>query len=76
MKAGVSAREARLAQKQAVDAELTRARTQLARLRSERDAMVIAQRKGQLIARRDVKLALGFLLTGLRHRLMSFAYAL
>jgi hypothetical protein len=72
----VLSREARLAAKQAVDSELTRARTQLARLRSERDAMVIAQRKGQLIARYDVKLALGFLLTGLRQRLMSLAYAL
>ena len=69
-------REARLAAKQKVDAALTEARTQLAKLRCERDAMVIALRKGELIARYDVKLALGFLLTGMRQRLMSFAYAL
>lgn len=72
----VSSREARLAEKQRLDGELTTARTQLARLRAERDAMVIAQRKGQLISRYDAKLALGFLLTGLRQRLMSFAYAM
>jgi hypothetical protein len=41
-------REARLAAKQKVDAALTEARTQLAKLRCERDAMVIALRKGEL----------------------------
>jgi hypothetical protein len=69
-------REARLAAKQKVDAALTEARTQLAKLRCERDAMVIALRKGELIKRYDAKVALGFLLTGMRQRLMSFAYAL
>jgi hypothetical protein len=69
-------REARLAAKQKVDAALTEARTQLAKLRCERDAMVIALRKGELIKRYDAKVALGFLLTGMRQRLMSLAYAL
>jgi hypothetical protein len=69
-------REARLAAKQKVDAALKEARTQLAKLRCERDAMVIALRKGELIKRYDAKVALGFLLTGMRQRLMSFAYAL
>ena len=72
----VSSREARLLAKHAVDSELTKARTQLAKLRSERDAMVIAQRKGQLIARYDAKLQLSLGLSALRQRLMSFAYGL
>lgn len=69
-------REARLAAKQKVDAALTEARTALAKLRCERDAMVIALRKGELIKRYDAKLQLSFGVTTLRQRLMSFAYAL
>ena len=69
-------REQRLAEKQKLDGELTRARTQLVQLRAERDAITIAMRKGELIRRFDAKVQLGFLLTGLRQRLMSFAYAL
>ena len=38
--------------------------------------MDLQRRGGQLIARYDVKVQLGFLLTGLRQRLMSFSYAL
>ena len=38
--------------------------------------MELQRRGGQLIARYDAKVQLGFLLTGLRQRLMSFAYAL
>ena len=34
------------------------------------------QRRGELIRKYDAKVALGFLLTGMRQRLMSFAYAL
>ncbi len=69
-------REARLAEKQKVDAELTRARTALTKLRGERDAITIAMRKGELIRRYDAKLQLSFGLTTLRQRLMSFSYAL
>jgi hypothetical protein len=76
MKAGVSAREQRLAEKQKLDGELTKARTTLAKLRAERDSITIGLRRGELIRKYDVKLALGFLLTGMRQRLMSFAYAL
>ena len=65
-----------MAEKQKVDAELTRARTALVELRAERDRIAIAMRKGELIRRYDAKVALGFLLTGLRQRLMSFAHAL
>jgi hypothetical protein len=36
----------------------------------------LAEREGRLIARRAAKVQLGFLLTGLRQRLLSFAYAL
>jgi hypothetical protein len=38
--------------------------------------MTISLRKGELIKRHDAKLQLGFCLTGLRQRLMSFASAL
>ena len=69
-------REARLAAKQTVDAELTKARTQLAKLRCERDAMVIALRKGELIKRYDAKVQLSFGITTLRQRLMSFSRSL
>ena len=63
-------------EKQKVDSELTRARTALAKLRCERDAIAISLRKGELLRKCDTKLQLGFLLTGLRQRLMSFAHAL
>jgi hypothetical protein len=36
----------------------------------------LAEREGSLISRRRAKIQLGFLLTGLRQRLLSFAYAL
>jgi hypothetical protein len=65
-----------LAEKQRIDGALTEARTQVAKLRCEKDAMVIALRKGELIKRYDAKLQLSFGLTTLRQRLMSFAYAL
>ena len=70
------AREARLAAKQKFDSELTQARTTLARLRAERDSITIALRKGELLRKYDAKLKLGFLLTGLRQRLMSLCYSL
>ena len=38
--------------------------------------MELQRRRGDLLAKYDVKQALGFLLTGLRQRLMSFSYAL
>jgi hypothetical protein len=76
MKTEVSAREARLAEKQKLDGELTKARTALARLRAERDSITIGLRRGELIRRYDAKQALGFCLTGLRQRLMSFSYGL
>ena len=38
--------------------------------------MKLARRRGELIARYDVKVQLGFLLTGLRQRLMSFSHSL
>ena len=76
MTADISSREARLAQKQAVDAELTKARTEMVKLRMERDALVVGLRKGELLKKYDAKVALGFLLTGLRQRLMSLSYAL
>ena len=45
-------------------------------MRAKRDAIAIGLRKGELIRKHDAKLSLGFLLTGLRQRLMSFSYAL
>jgi hypothetical protein len=36
----------------------------------------LAEREGSLISRRRAKIQLGFLLTGLRQRLLSFVYAL
>ena len=76
MNPAIHPREARLAEKQKLDGALTEARTQLAKLRCERDALTVAMRKGELIRRYDAKLQLGFLLTGLRQRLMSLSYAL
>ena len=76
MKAGIHPREQRLLEKQRVDSALTEARTQLVKLRSERDAMVLAMRRGELIKRFDAKLQLSFGITALRQRLMSFSYAL
>ena len=76
MKAAVHPREKRLAEKQKVDAELTKARTQLVRLRSERDGMVIAMRKGELVRRQDCLLQLGFLITSFRARVMNFPHTL
>ena len=60
MKDEIHPREARLAEKQKLDGELTAARTALAKLRCERDVMVIALRKGELIKRYDAKLQLSF----------------
>ena len=76
MSADVSSREARLAAKQKIDAELTKARTALVELRAERDRIAIALRKGELIRRFDVKLQLSLGLSAMRQRLMSFSYAL
>ncbi len=76
MKSEIHPREQRLLEKQKVDAELTKARTALAKLRCERDAIAIGLRKGELIKRFDVKLQLAFGLTTLRQRLMSFCRAL
>ena len=76
MKSEIHPREKRLAVKQQIDNELTAARTQLTKLRAERDAMALATRRGELVKRHDMKLQLGFLLTGLRQRLMSLSYSL
>ena len=76
MKGELHPREARLLEKQRIDGELTKARTALVELRAERDRIAIAMRRGELIRRYDAKVALGFLLTGMRQRLMSFAHAL
>ena len=76
MKPEIHPREARLAEKQKLDGELTKARTTLAKLRAERDSITIGLRRGELLKKYDAKQALGFLLTGLRQRLMSLSYAL
>jgi hypothetical protein len=68
--------EARLLAKQQIDNELTKARTELAKLRCERDAITVAMRKGELIRRYDAKLQLGLGISALRQRLMSLSYAL
>ena len=76
MKDDLHPREARLAEKQRIEGELTKARTALVELRAERDRIAIALRRGELIRRYDAKIQLSFLLTGMRQRLMSFAHAL
>ena len=76
MKAAVHPREKRLAAKQKVEAELTRARTALVKLRAERDAITIGLRKGQLIPKHDALMSLGFLLTALRQKILSFPHTL
>jgi hypothetical protein len=69
-------REARLAAKHLAEVELTNARTAMVKLRAERDALVVAKARGDLIDRRQAHFALGFLLTGCRQRLLSFSYSL
>jgi hypothetical protein len=76
MEADAHSREARLLAKQQIDNELTKARTELAKLRCERDAITVAMRKGELIRRYDAKLQLSLGISVLRQRLMSLAYAL
>lgn len=65
-----------MAKKQASEIELNRARTAMVKLRAERDAMVIALHKGQLIAKQDALMSLGFLLTSFRRRALAFPYGL
>ena len=76
MKPDVHPREKRLAAKQKVDAELTRARTALVKLRTERDAITVGLRKGELIPKQDALMGLGFLLTALRQKILSFPHTL
>ena len=44
----MTATQERLAKKQKVDGELTKARTQLAQMRYHREAMAVAERRGEL----------------------------
>ena len=72
----VHPREARLTAKHAADVELTNARTAMVKLRAERDSLVVAKQKGELLDKRRVALSLGFLLTCFRQRLLTFHYSL
>ena len=67
----MTATQERLAQKQKVDGELTKARTQLAQMRYHREAMAVAERRGELITKKLVEQQAAYLLIGFRQRMMN-----
>jgi hypothetical protein len=52
--------------------ELTNARTAMVKLRSERDALVVAKARGDLIDRRRASFALGFLISAAREAVRAW----
>jgi hypothetical protein len=67
----MTATQERLARKQKVDAGLTVARTDLARLRWQREAMAIAERRGELITKKLVEQQAAYLMITFRQRMMN-----
>ena len=66
----MTATQERLAKKQKVDAGLTIARTELARMRYHREAMAVAERRGELITKRLVEQA-AYLMIAFRQKMMA-----
>lgn len=67
----MTATQERLAKKQKVDGELTKARTQLAQMRYHREAMAVAERRGELITKKLVEQQAAYLLITFRQRMMN-----
>ena len=67
----MTATQERLAKKQKVDAGLTIARTELAKIRCHREAMAIAERREQLIEKRLVERQAAYLLVALRQAILN-----
>ena len=67
----MTAVQERLAKKQRIDAGLTKARTELAQVRCHREAMAIAERRGELITKRLVQQQAAYLMITFRQRMMS-----
>jgi hypothetical protein len=65
-------REARLAVKHLAEVELTNARTAMVRMRAERDSLVLAKARGDLIDRRRAQFTLGFLITAAREAVRAW----
>ena len=58
--------------KQIIDSELTKARTDLARSRHQREAMAIAQQRGELIEKRLVERQASYIFLCLRQAILNF----
>lgn len=67
----MTAVQERLAKKQKVDSELTKARTQLAQMRYQREAMAVAERRGELITRKLVEQQAAYLMIAFRQKMLT-----
>jgi hypothetical protein len=67
----MTATQERLAKKQKVDSELTKARTQLAQMRYHREAMAIAERRGELITKKLVEQQAAYLMITFRQTMLN-----
>ena len=67
----MTATQERLAKKQKVDGELTKARTQLAQMRFHREAMAVAERRGELITRKLVEQQAAYLMVTFRQKMIN-----
>ena len=65
-------REARLAAKHLAEVQLTNARTAMVKMRAERDSLVLAKARGDLIDRRSAQVTLGFLITAAREAVRAW----
>lgn len=61
-----------MTQKQVIDSELTKARTELARSRHHREAMAIAERRGELIEKSFVARQAQYIFITLRQAILNF----
>jgi hypothetical protein len=67
----MTATQERLARKQKVDSELTKARTQLAQMRYHREAMAVAERRGELITKKLVEQQAAYLMITFRQTMLN-----
>ena len=67
----MTATQERLAKKQKVDAGLTIARTELAKVRYHREAMAVAERRGELITKKLVEQQAAYLMITFRQTMLN-----
>src|SRR6476620_9390478 len=67
----MTATQERLAKKQKVDAGLTIARTELAKVRYHREAMAVAERRGELITKKLVEQQGAYLMITFRQTMLN-----